>query len=308
MTEIPALYDYVNTVTARVNPSTMHARNTGLSRFFERYLMQKAISCITFENVPETWDTSYLQYALYYFGFVAVLDTDIYGPIPQWCTLYGYNVYYRPTRALIANPAFAQSYDLIIGRDTELIRLSPDYGGIYDLVSYYADLMAIAAEGMGVNMVNSKLAYVFAASNKTSAESFKKLFDQIASGEPATVVDKNLLDDQGGPTWQYFAQNLRNNFIAPEMLQTLRLIEQEFDTKIGIPNANTDKRERLVTDEVNANNVETKSLVTLWLSTIRDDLKRVNTMFGLDISARLTFEGEYYESNAINSGAILAAE
>lgn len=303
MLAIPVEYDHINEANSRVNPSTMHASDTGLARFFRRYLMQKAVSVISFENLPKSWDETYLRYGLYFFGKVAVIDTDAYGPIPQWCTLYGYNMYYQPTRAIIASPAFPRSYDLAIGKETELIRLCPDYGGIYDLISYYADLLASTAETMGVNILNSKLSYVFIAGDKASAESQKKLFDKVASGQPAAVVDKKLFNEDGEPSWLYFAQRLKENFIAPDLLQTLRQIEAEFDTVIGIPNANTDKRERLITDEVNANNTETKSRVGLWLEMINEGLQRVNTMFGLNISAKLTYneEREVKEDDQIDS-------
>ena len=57
-----------------------------------------------------------------------------------------------------------------------------------------------------------------------------------------------------------------------------------FDTEIGIPNANTDKRERLITDEVNANNVETYSKCSMWLENLQEACQKVNRMFGLSIS------------------------
>ena len=287
---IPFDYEYTNAYNASANPSTMHAYNTGLARMFRRYLTQKAISTITIDNQPDTWENNYLMYGLFLWGHIAVIEVNRYGVIPQWCTLAGFNVYRQPTRAIIANPVFRKSYRLVIGDECEIIKLAPDYGGIYDIISYYADLLAVTSETMGVNILNSKLSYVFAASNKASAEAFKKLFDKVASGEPAAVIDKDLFLDDGTPAWQYFAQDLNKNYIAPDLLQTLRQIEAEFDTIIGIPNANTDKKERLITDEVNANNTETASRVGLWVETINKDLEKVNSMFSLDLKARYTFE------------------
>ena len=57
-----------------------------------------------------------------------------------------------------------------------------------------------------------------------------------------------------------------------------------FSTAIGIPNANTDKKERLITDEVNANNEETESLCELWLEQLKKTCDKTNEMFGIDIS------------------------
>lgn len=304
---MPFEYEYTNAYNSAANPSTMHAYNTGLARMFRRYLTQKAISTIIIDGQPETWENNYLMYGLFLWGHLAVIDVDRYGVIPQWCTLAGFNVYRQPTQALIANPVFRRSYRLRIGDECEIIKLSPDFGGIFDLISYYADLLAITTETMGVNIMNSKLSYVFAAKNKSSAETFKKLFDKVASGEPAAVIDKDLMMDDGSVSWQYFAQDLNKNYIAPDLLQTLRQIEQEFDTIIGIPNANTDKRERLVVDEVNANNAETTSRVGLWIQTINEDLEKVNAMFGLDLKARYAFETEVVkddQSDSFDTGSV----
>ena len=66
--------------------------------------------------------------------------------------------------------------------------MQPDYGSCWDIVSYYADLLALATESLAVNITNSKLAYVFACQDKTVAESFKKMFDQINEGNPAVFA------------------------------------------------------------------------------------------------------------------------
>ena len=70
-----------------------------------------------------------------------------------------------------------------------------------------------------------------------------------------------------------------------------------FDTEIGIPNANTQKKERMITDEVNQNNISTQSKVELWLETMKDGCKKVNTMFGLSIDVDLRFKEELETMN-----------
>ena len=64
----------------------------------------------------------------------------------------------------------------------------------------------------------------------------------------------------------------------------MRKIEAMFDTDVGIPNANTDKKERLVTDEVNANNVETATRCELWLEQLKKAGQDTNDMFGINLS------------------------
>lgn len=275
----PYSYDYANIKTAPITPSTVHIRNSGLSRFFQRYLLQKAMSVYTW-TLPEEWDRDYFLYTLYMRGFVAVFDSEDFGVIPQQCALQGYDVFYRPTTAVIANPVIRGVKRLRIHKECTLFKLEPDYGGIMDIVGFYADNMALAAQAAGVNMLNSHMAYAFVTGSKTAAEAMKKMYDQIASGEPAAFYDKSYKDDLGGEQpWQAFTQNIGNNFIAPQLYETMHYLELRFDTELGIPNANTDKRERLVTDEVNSNNIETLSKCALWLENLRKTAQETNDMF-----------------------------
>ena len=209
---IPALYDYRNLYNSSFAPSTIHAQDTGLAFYFQRYLIQKIMAVFEFKGIPKNWDKSYFMYSLFIFGFVAVVKTDRYGVIPQHCSLSGYNIYYRPTNAVIANPLLRGIMEPRIGTECALIKMQPDYGGAWDIVAYYADLMALATESLGTNLVNSKLAYVFGAEDKNMAESFKKLYDTVASGEPAVFVDKQLFDEEGNPRWLTFDQNLKQNY------------------------------------------------------------------------------------------------
>ena len=73
-------------------------------------------------------------------------------------------------------------------------------------------------------------------------------------------------------------------FISPEIIDTMHEIEARFDQQIGIPSANRDKKERLTTDEVNVNNVDTYSKCALWLESLQESCKRVNAMFGIDVA------------------------
>lgn len=295
----PKNYDFINLYNSQRSPSTVHCQNAALVRFFEKYLLQKVISVFKFENIPEYWAENFFQYVLFIWGFVTVFEHEDYGIIPQNCSLYGYDVFYQPSHVIIANPLI-RTERLRIGEDCELIKLQPDYCGIMDIVSTYADLMALSLETAGINLLNSKLSYVFMSENKTSAESFKKLFDQYASGSPAVFADKLLFNEDGSPSWQLFMQNVGQNYIADKVLDDMKKLEDRFNTDVGIPNANTYKKERLITDEVNANNVDTQSKVMLWLDTMSRGIERVNDHYGLDLSVSYRYEPEYREEVPYN--------
>ena len=277
---LPFYYDYKNARNSTINPSTVHVRDTGLQRYFARYLLQKTISVFKWD-MPKTWSKNYMLYTLYCWGYVAVINTDKFGVIPQQCTLGGFDVFYQPKFATVANPLLRGILNPIIGKQCELLRLQPDYGGVMDIVNFYADMLALSAETASTNLLNSKLAYVFASDGKAGAESFKKLYDQIASGEPAAYIDKNLYRDDGTPTWNFFNQNLKETYIAGDILNDMRLWEMKFDNEIGIPTTNTTKKERLITDEANSAIEESRTKAQLWLDELQESCRKINNMFGI---------------------------
>ena len=63
---IPANYNYVNMATAAVSPSTVHGES-GLTAFFVRYLLQKAMSVFRY-TLPGSWEKAYFLDTLYSIG------------------------------------------------------------------------------------------------------------------------------------------------------------------------------------------------------------------------------------------------
>lgn len=281
--QVPFSYEDMNLYMSSYSPSTVHVSNSALARFFARYLFQKAISVFKWK-LPETWDENYFLYVLFAWGYIGVVETDKYGIICQHGQRYGYNIFYQPTHLTITNPLLKGSLMPQIGKDCTVIKLQPDWGSVLDLVDYYADQMALCAESISINLLNSHVCTVFPAKNKNQGESYKKLYDKVSGGEPAVVVDATLFKEDGSITWDVFQQNLKENYIASDIIIDLRKLESEFDTKVGIKNANTDKRERLITSEVEANDQETEILADLWLETLKKGVEETNKMFGLDIS------------------------
>lgn len=298
-TMAPFDYQTQNYYNSLRSPSTVHVKNTRLRRYFRKYLFQKAISVFKW-NLPEEWDKDYFLYTLYGLGYIAIIDTDQFGVICQGGALGGYNLYYRPSYIIITNPLLKETITASIDRRTEssvdraftstsgkeavLVKLQPDYSSIMDIVGFYADQMALAAESMGINLLNVKSGTIFGAENKAQAESYKKMYDSLSEGDPATVIDKKLLDEQGQPTWFPFTQHIKESYVVSDILSDMRKIEAMFCTEVGIPNANTDKAERLITDEVNANNVETSSRCEMWLEEIRKGLTKANNKYKLNLT------------------------
>lgn len=170
------------------------------------------------------------------------------------------------------------------------MQLQPDYMGVLDLCGHYAEKMALASSAINQNLWSAKIATVFFAGNDAEQQSIKKAYDRMSDGDPMVVVHKNLRDENGNLKYEVFNRDVKQSYIVSDLIADLRKIEAEFDTRVGIPNANTDKRERLITDEVNANNVETTILSDMWMDSVQDAIKKVRDMFGLEISCERRYE------------------
>lgn len=281
---MPYDYEISNVVGSWRQPSVVYSQNTGLVCYYRRYLLERAMSLFRWK-LPEGWLPAYVKYCVYGIGFVAIINTDKFGIIPQHGTLGGRGIYYQPTHVCITNPLIDQSVMPRIDEDTVLLQLRPDYGGILDLVNSYAEAMALTSELFSVNTLNSRLSFVFGAQNKAAAESYKKGMDELYSGRPLTILDKGLFGPNGEPAWQLLLQDVGKNYVAGDTLEVLRRLECMFDNQIGVPaNLATAKKERTISAEVEANDTETYIRADSWLESLREGCRKAKDMFGVEIS------------------------
>ena len=283
---MPYSYEMTNLFNSSYSPSTLHTKNTQMFTFFRKYLLEKVMSVFEFE-LPEMWDKNYFLYSLFLNGYLAIVNTDKFGVICQHCGLRGYNIYYNPTHAIIVNPLLTGILEPKIGTQCSLIRLQPNYSGVSDIVNYYADNMAMTAETCEMNIMNSKLSFLFAVRGKSQAESMKKILDQVMRGELGVFYDEKLKMGNDNIPLDFFNNDLKKNFIAPELQDTLRRWEEMFCNEVGIPNIRSDKKERMIVDEVNSNNIECFTKAELWLETLKEGVEQTNKMFNLDLGVKL---------------------
>lgn len=283
---IPIMYDMQNMANSTCNPSAMATTNVALNNYFKRYLLQKVMS-VSEWTIPKTWNKKYFLYALHTIGAVAIFRTNKYGVIPQHCTLTGYNVFYQPAKAIVTNPLLEKTYELTIDKECTLFTMTADYGGVLDLVNFYATLMSLTVESFCANAYNSRLAYVFAANDKNMAQSMKKAADDVLSGKPYVVTDKALFTPDGRLNATLFLNNLRQNFISPELFDLLKDIENKFNKAVGLPAAYSLKKERMLTDEVEQTQQEGQSRYLLWLDGWKESCKKTFEMFNVDISVKM---------------------
>ena len=297
---VPIYYDYATQLENFMIPGAVKNGVENITtRYYTDYLLKRAMSVLKFSGIPDGWDINYFLYCLYVRGFVVVIDSPTFGVIPQEATLSGYNIYYAPTTAYIANPALpstetggywlAEKYNKrqypAIKGTCVLVRLQPNYKGLLDVCSITAQRLAYLHSAFMTNAANAKFAQVFGTDDKGVAAAFKAMIDDIQSGNIAVAVDNNLFNAiDGKPRWAQFVQNLQQNYIGTNLLEDIRSVLNDFDNFVGIPSTNYNKKAHMTVAEIGANDVETESLVDLMLETVQDGIGKVNARYGLNIT------------------------
>lgn len=293
---VPLNYDQINNIEGHLQPSMLKYCNTVTYAYWQRSLFQRAISTIDFKNLPEAWEASvrdFFYWCIFAYGHVGVFNTDEFGLAFQPGAFYGFDFYYQPTEYLVTNPKLNKRFK--IHEECEIIKLTPDFRGIWDIISYYAMLLSALDSGINSSIINSKFAYLMGAKNKAAAETLKKIFDKISGGEPAVVFDQSLLqmDPQSKEeAWSFLERsNLKQSYITTDLLMDRSTLLSSFDAEIGITSLPYNKKERLVTAEAESRQQDSTARLMVWKATLDSSLKLVNNMFGTDIKAELTYKG-----------------
>ena len=285
----PMNYHQINLASGTYQPNTVKSYNNATFVFWERALFQRAISVIDFENLPyKAGVQDFFKYCLYNYGFLAFFKTTELGVSFQPAALTGFDFYYQPVKAIVANPLFHGEFT--IGKDCEILKLTPDYMGIIDIVSYYAEKMATCSSAIDMSLINSKFAFILGAKNKSMARVLKTILDEVNAGNPAVIYDASLLmandEESKDVPWQEWQRDVKNSYITADLLRDWQTILNAFDAEIGIPTIPYQKKERMVADEANSRVIDSITRSEVWLKTLTESLKDVNSMFGLNIVAK----------------------
>lgn len=283
--------DLLNQFFARKPKDVDGVANTS-AMYYRMKLLKLILQRFEFVGLPETWDEDYFLEHLFLDGVICITDTSA-GVLALKTGVTGIGIFDQPTECIIVNPVLGQMRRTI-NEDCALVKIQLDYQGVGWILNRYSTMLAMCDSSIAVNLLNTKATFVFGATSKGQAETFKAIFDKISMGEPAVFTTENnttLIKEQ------MFTMPAKENFIADDVQLLKRKIINEFLTDIGISNANTDKRERLVTDEVNANNDEIVANIQHWYDNINEGLNKANELFSLNLSCRI----RKYEGSTINA-------
>ena len=318
MIKLPANYEKINQVTSSYIPSDVKVCNNLTYGYWFITLLEKLQSVIEFEGLPETWRgdvKDFLYYCLFKFGYVATFNIPEYGKSFQPATLNGMTFYYQPSNAVISNPALDSALELKIGEDCELIKLTPYYKGVWDLIGYYAEKLSSLDTAINMSIINGKVPFILGAKNKPMAQMLKKIMDKVNGGEPLVIYDEVFREDGSkiksgeSPFSAFDREHLKNSYILTEQLQDFQTILNAFYNEIGIPTVPYQKMERMVNSEAQSQEIASSARLSVWFDCLQESLIKVNKLLGTSIRVSLRFKddkdgGESDESSEDNNNRV----
>ena len=262
--------------------------------YWTRSLYQRLTALINIKGLPEgsekqyAWDIDALKYALFFLGYMGVFESKKYGVVPQPGTIAGYGLQYQPTGFIVNTPYFQFGRPLRIGVECELIKLTPDYTGVFDIITKYASELKEIDTSIRSAARGSRFAYALIADSDKSARTMKAIREKIINGDDVIIDEKvvrNKADADQLP-WYQFDRDLKQNYILGELLEARRNTLVDFYREIGVRMLD-DKKERMITGEVAAGNAETFIRSEVWAEALKTSIAKVNAMFGTQLQMEI---------------------
>lgn len=153
-------------------------------------------------------------------------------------------------------------------------------------VEHYSQEIEAIEQSARMNVKQQRYPWLIATTKETEL-SLKNIFKKIDRGEEQIFVDSRL--SQGGTLG---AQALNTN--TPYVVDRLRTEKNELMNELlswlGLNNTSSDKKERLLVDEVNVNNNHILMNLDIEFKNRQKACKEINEMFGLNISVSKTID------------------
>lgn len=237
-----------------------------------------ALSLFEWEGLPESCNVRFLEKTLYLQGRTMFFKHDTLGYLNLRCTPSGrLNCYDEPvlyTANAIDITEDRERDDCVIIRNNLLERPTDNS------IVLFASRLTEAERTIDTNIKAQKTPVMVRCDEKDRL-SMVNLYKDYEGNTPLIVGSKSL-DIEKIKVFKTDAP-----FVADKLQNYKHEIWNEALTFLGINNANSDKRERLVTDEVNANNEVISLNAAAMLLTRQMACEEINKKYGLTVSVKM---------------------
>ena len=249
--------------------------NETFNDYYNR-LTDIALNIYEWHNLPDTIDERFLELALFSNGAAVFFEDDVAGFLALQ-TMYGGNldVYRIPNdRRAYAVNGYNKQLD---STNSVLIFNNFMRTPSASTIELFAWRLCEIERTVDVNVKAQKTPLLMLCDEKQRL-TLEQLYMQYDGNKPFIFGEKNL--DMSG------IKAVQTN--APYVADKLQILKKQiFDEALaflGVETANTEKRERLISDEVTSNLGYVEAQRYVRLNARRQAARKINTMFGLDIS------------------------
>ena len=258
----------------RENWESALLNNRTYLQYYNR-LLELAINMYEWKNLPDTIDERFLELTLFSDGMAVFFRDDILGDLCLQCMIGGnLDVYHIP----IERTAYATNGYQMRLNNTNSVIIFNNYTHTNSMldIEMFAHRLYEIDRTIDVNVKAQKTPVLIRATENQRL-TLKNLYMQYDGNEPFIFGDKNL--DMDGIK----ALKTDAPYVADKLNILKRQIWNEALTYLGIENSNTEKKERLVSDEVTTNLGGVEAQRFCRLNARRQAAKQINKMFGLNI-------------------------
>ena len=265
------------------------------------YMLARLQKMFKYSNLPSSIPRQYLENYLLVNGS-CIIARDKKNPSDQ--SIYAFvgaaggepDIYYRPTRYMVANPALQFSAEYYISdtdpnheRDAILVRNDTMWQGLYPMMARYASLIAENLLTIRTADVMLRVLALITAPDDASRLAADQYLKDITDGKLASIGENRFLD---GIRMQNPPSN--NGSYLTQFIELHQYLVGSFYNEVGL-NANYNmKREALSESETGLNDDSLLPLCEDMLRCRREDIASVNKLFGTSIE--VSFDSSWLEN------------